>query len=227
MKLGKMNNTNLCGTSNTSDFGDCDWLMYAESISLQAIIPIILGIIAFPFACIIVWSARMCCCGGNKPSKGLCCGSTDSWNVEKDGYTSSEVMLIVIILVAAAAVFLGLMSYGIVADNDLSNHVTDFILTMKNTSDHLKESLDTIESAIKDIDSGSKGFLSSDLNSFTGDINAYLDDFANFMDSTKSTVDKVNGYRHNFMFSTFIGPAILCILAVIGGLIGFPLLSFP
>lgn len=228
MKLSKENNKNFCGTKDTATFSDCDWLRYIESIALQGFLPILLGLIAFPIAFIVVWSARVCCCKARKPSKGIFCGDTEKWEVEKDGYTNSESTMIVMILVVASVVFLAFMSYAIVADDEMSGHISDFVGTLKNTSVGLSKSLDTIQTTVEEFGKGSTALFSmGDVETVTENVQTYLWDFSDFADNAKNVVDQVNTYRRMFLYISFIGPAALCVVAVIGGLLSIPLLSYP
>lgn len=228
MKLSKVNNSNFCMTPNVTTFDNCDWVPYIESISLQGILPIFLGIIAFPFAFVTVWIIRLCCCHANKPSKGLCCGDTKDWDAKKDGYTNSESTMIVMLLVIAAVIFIAFMSYAIVSDDEMSGHISDFVMTLRNTSVGLRDSLDTIQGVVDDIGAGgAAGFSASDVDAVTGEIHTYLTDFIDFTDNAKKVVDMVNTYRRLFLYVSFIGPAALCVIAVLGGLMNFPFLSYP
>lgn len=228
MKLSEEKNKNFCGTNDTTKFGDCDWNRYVESISLQGFLPIFLGFVAFPIAFAVVWISRCCCCHANKPSKGIFCGDVDKWDVDKDGYTESESTMIVMILGVASVVFLAFMSYAIVADDEMSGHISDFVMTLRNTSIGLKSSLDTIQATVDEVGEGSAALFSTGgVEAITGEIQTYLQDFIDFTGDAKNTVDLVNTYRRLFLYISFIGPAALCVLSVVGGLLSKPILSYP
>lgn len=120
------------------------------------------------------------------------------------------------------------MSYAIVADDSMSGHISDFVFTLRNTSVKLQDSLGVIESTIGDLSKGSDALITDvDTEILSGVSGTYLNDFVNFIDDAKLVVDNINKYRKMFILISFIGPAVLCVVAVIGGLLNFPLLSYP
>lgn len=83
--------------------GDCQWLVYAETVAWPSAVPFVLAVLAFPLLCCGFWIAWACCMSGSEPAEETCC-PREYFDDTGAYYYTSQIRFVMLGLVLMSAI---------------------------------------------------------------------------------------------------------------------------
>jgi len=228
MVLTKQRNL-LCApiTDNSTDYADCQWLAYGESLVLLPAPAFIIAILAFPVMFVVFWAFRCCCWGTCNTTPDLCCGSHSEWDPTIHGYTPSQVRNLKVAVVVATVLVAVLMIIGLIGNSQLGGAITGLVELITGTADRVMEVLRRVAGRFAAMDSDDSDVFQSDINP---PLQAALEQgqhFSDVIDTVENILRKVETGRYTFMFINLMLPFVLCVLALLAAFLGYYKLCWP
>jgi len=225
-----LNGTGPSNMTGPSDFGDCQWLSYAESLALVPAAMLIVALIIFP--CLQFWclSIRCCSCKMLQPHTGCCCGEYERFDPKKDGYTNGTVCC----TFCAALIFFVLLGFGgavgaydhLQLNQDVGNF-TDFANDTIQTASNL---VTVVNSTVNRLAKEYPEYVDIDISDIADSVNSTIGTINEYMDIGVYYIDYTAFYRDLATYGLYGIPLFLAFLVLLarccGCCCGCPMITF-